>query len=135
MGFKGKRIVIGKLGLDGHDTGMKIVARWLFEAGYEVLYAGLYNSPQRIVQMAIEEAADAIGISSLEFEHLYYANKLLEELRAKSLDDRIKVIFGGVIPQDDVQKLKQLGVNAVFTPGTRKDILIQAINDLFASTF
>ena len=84
-----KRIILGKLGVDGHDTGLKIVSRWLVEAGYEVIYAGLYNSSKRIVQMAIEEGANGIGISSLEFGHLHHAKNLFEELRANNLAGRL----------------------------------------------
>ena len=129
MAFEKKRVIVGKLGLDGHDNGLRIVAKWLVEAGYEVIYTGLYNSPQRIVQTAIEENADAIGISFLGCEHLYYADKLREELRTSDLE-HVKVIMGGVIPPDDVVTLKSLGIDAVFTPGTSKADILDGIKSL-----
>jgi methylmalonyl-CoA mutase C-terminal domain/subunit len=129
LAFEKKRVIVGKLGLDGHDNGLRIVAKWLVEAGYEVIYTGLYNSPQRIVQTAIEENADAIGISFLGCEHLYYADKLTEELRTSDLE-HVKVIMGGVIPPDDVVTLKSLGIDAVFTPGTSKADILDGIKSL-----
>jgi methylmalonyl-CoA mutase C-terminal domain/subunit len=129
MEFKGKKFILGKLGLDAHDNGLRIVAKWLMGAGYEIIYAGLYNSPERIVQMAIEENVDAIGISFLGCEHLFYADKLSEELRTKDLN-HVKIIMGGVIPPDDVTKLKSLGVDLVFTPGTPKDRILKSIEAL-----
>lgn len=130
MVFVGKKFILGKLGLDGHDNGLRIVAKWLVGAGYEVVYVGLYNSPQRIVQTALEENADAIGISFLGCEHLYYAEKLLDELQRNDLD-HVKVILGGVIPPDDVGKLRSMGVNAVFTPGTTKPEILNHIQSLW----
>lgn len=126
-----EKFIVGKLGLDAHDNGLRIVAKWLVGAGYEVVYVGLYNSPQRMVQMAIEENADAIGISFLGCEHLFYTKKLLDELKRNDLD-HVKVVIGGVIPPDDVIKLKTLGVDAVFTPGTRKDEILGHIRSLFS---
>ncbi len=129
MAFEKKRVIVGKLGLDGHDNGLRIVAKWLVDAGYEVIYTGLYNSPQRIVQTAIEENADAIGISFLGCEHLYYADKLIEELRTSDLE-HVKIIMGGVIPPDDVVTLKSLGIDAIFTPGTSKANILDGIKSL-----
>jgi methylmalonyl-CoA mutase C-terminal domain/subunit len=130
MAFKGKRFVVGKLGLDGHDNGLRIVSKWLTDSGYEVIYAGLYNSTKRIVQMALEENAHAIGISFLGGEHLFYADQLMKELQRNEMGD-VKVVLGGVIPPDDVQELKKLGVHAVFTPGTPKQKILDAIDFLF----
>lgn len=129
MKFKGKKLILGKLGLDAHDNGLRIIAKWLVGAGYEVIYAGLYNNPQRIVQMAIEENADAIGLSFLGCGHLFYAYKLSEELKTKDFE-HVKIIMGGVIPPDDVTKLKSLGVDLVFTPGTPKDRILTNIESL-----
>jgi methylmalonyl-CoA mutase C-terminal domain/subunit len=131
MTFKRKRIVVGKIGLDSHDNGLRIVSKWLMDSGYEVIYAGLYNNTQRIVQTAIEENADAIGISFLGGEHLFYANQLIQELQQKDVGD-VKVIIGGVVPPDDVKRLKDLGVHAVFTPGTPKQKILDVIESLFA---
>jgi len=130
MVFEGKKLILGKLGLDGHDNGLRIVAKWLVGAGYEVVYVGLYNTPQRIAQTALEENADAIGISFLGCEHLYYAEKLLDELHRNDLG-HVKVVLGGVIPPDDVGKLRSMGVNAVFTPGTSKDEILKHIQLLW----
>ena len=130
MAFKGKRFVVGKLGLDGHDNGLRIIAKWLMDSGYEVVYAGLYNSTKRIVQTALEEHADAIGISFLGGEHLFYADQLMKELQSNEMGD-VKVVLGGVIPPDDVRKLNGLGVHAVFTPGTPKQMILKTIESLW----
>jgi methylmalonyl-CoA mutase C-terminal domain/subunit len=130
MAFKRKRIIVGKIGLDSHDNGLRIVSKWLTDGGYEVIYAGLYNNTQRIVQMAIEENADAIGISFLGGEHLFYANQLMKELQQKDLG-HVKVIIGGVIPPNDVKGLEAIGVSAVFTPGTQKQRILSVIESLF----
>ena len=130
MPFKGKRIIVGKIGLDAHDNGLRIVSKWLMDSGWEVIYAGLYNSTKRIVKMAMEENADAIGISFLGGEHLFYVNELIKELRQHDMSG-VKVIIGGVIPPDDVMKLKSFGIDAVFTPGTPKQKVLDVIDSLF----
>jgi methylmalonyl-CoA mutase C-terminal domain/subunit len=124
-----KRMILGKLGLDGHDNGLRIVAKWLVNAGYEVIYAGLYNSPQRLVQMAIEENVDAVGISFLGCEHLYYTERLLGELKKGDMG-HVRVILGGVIPPDDARELKTMGIAAVFTPGTPKQEILKTVEAL-----
>lgn len=129
MGLQRKRLILGKLGLDGHDNGLRIVAKWLVNAGYEVIYAGLYNSPKRLVQMAVEENVDGIGISFLGCEHMYYTEKLLSQLKKDEMG-HVKVILGGVIPPDDVRELKTMGVGAVFTPGTPKIEILKAVETL-----
>jgi methylmalonyl-CoA mutase C-terminal domain/subunit len=131
MTFERKRIIMGKIGLDSHDNGLRIVSKWLMDGGYEVIYAGLYNNTQRIVQMAIEENADAIGVSFLGGEHVFYANQLMKELQQRDLG-HVKVILGGVIPPDDVKGLEAIGVSAVFTPGTPKQNILDVIESLFA---
>jgi len=125
-----KRILMGKLGLDAHDNGIVIVAKWLSDAGFEVVYVGLYNFPDNLVEMAIQEDVDLIGCSFLGGEHLYYARKLLDLLKEKQLN-HIKIIVGGVVPPEDVKELKRLGVAKVFTPGTLRDTIIKEIKDLF----
>jgi methylmalonyl-CoA mutase C-terminal domain/subunit len=130
MVFKGKRFIVGKLGLDSHDNGLRIVSHWLKDSGYEVIYLGLYNTSERIVKSAIEENADAIGISFLGGEHLFYADQLMKEIKRNEMND-VKVVLGGVIPPDDVQELKRLGVHAVFTPGTPKQKILETIESLF----
>jgi methylmalonyl-CoA mutase, C-terminal domain len=118
-----KRIIMAKMGLDAHDNGLRIVSKWLADAGYEVIYAGVYNSAERILRMVIEENADAVGVSFLGGEHLHYSQKLLELFKENGLTN-VKLVAGGIIPPRDVLAMKDLGVDAVFTPGTlRKEIL------------
>ena len=128
---KRPRLIIGKMGLDAHDNGLRIVAKWLMDSGYEVIYAGLYNTPERMVQMALEENADGIGISFLGGEHVYYANALVSCLQQRQMR-HVKIIIDGVIPPHDVASLKHLGIDAVFTPGTRKQEIVDRIAALFA---
>jgi len=124
-----KRILIGKIGLDGHDNGMRIVAKWLADAGFEVIYLGLYNTPEGIVRAVLQENADLIGCSFLGGEHLFYCRKLLKLLSQNGLEDK-RLIVGGVVPPDDVKALKTMGVSAIFTPGTMRDVIIQKVNEL-----
>jgi methylmalonyl-CoA mutase C-terminal domain/subunit len=128
-----KRILLGKLGLDAHDNGIVIVAKWLSDAGFEVIYAGLYNTPESLVQTAFHEGVDAIGCSFLGGEHLFYARRLTDLMNEKQIN-KIKLILGGVIPPEDVDELKRLGVACVFTPGTLRDTIIETINNLFKDT-
>ncbi len=126
---KKKRILIGKIGLDGHDNGIRIVSKWLADAGFEVIYLGLYNTPEGMVKAVLQENADLIGCSFLGGEHLFYCRKLLQLLRQNGLEDK-KLIIGGVVPPDDVKALNGLGVSAIFTPGTMRDTIIQKVNEL-----
>ena len=125
-----KRILLGKMGLDAHDNGIVIVAKWLLDAGFEVVYAGLYISPESLVQTAIQEGVDAIGCSFLGGEHLYYTRRLIDLMNERHIDN-MNLILGGVIPPDDVEELKGLGIACIFTPGTMRDTIIDALNDLF----
>ena len=125
-----KRIILAKLGLDGHDNGMRIVATWLRDNGYEVIYLGLYNSVDRVVGAAVEEDVDAIGISFLGGEHLYYSKQLLEKLNTNGLS-HLKIFFGGVIPKADVRELKELGIAEIFTfSDGREKVLTQIDQNL-----
>jgi methylmalonyl-CoA mutase C-terminal domain/subunit len=110
------RVVIAKPGLDGHDRGAKIIARALRDAGMEVIYTGLHQTPEQIVETAVQEDADAVGISILSGAHMTLVPKIVEGLRGNELDD-VLVVVGGTIPRDDVAALKELGVAEVFTPG------------------
>jgi methylmalonyl-CoA mutase C-terminal domain/subunit len=110
------RVVIAKPGLDGHDRGAKIIARALRDAGMEVIYTGLHQTPEQIVETAIQEDADAVGISILSGAHMTLVPKIVELLRAAGADD-VLVVVGGTIPGDDIVELKELGVAEVFTPG------------------
>ena len=123
-----KRILLGKLGLDAHDNGIIIVAKWLADAGFEVVYAGIYHTPESFLQSALQEGVDAMGCSFLGGEHLFYVRRLTELMKTQHMN-RIKLIVGGVIPPEDVDELKRLGVGCVFTPGTMRDTIIEAITD------
>jgi methylmalonyl-CoA mutase C-terminal domain/subunit len=123
---KRQRIIMAKMGLDSHDNGLRIVSKWLADSGYEVIYAGVYNSAERILQMTIEEGADAVGVSFLGGEHLHYAGKLLELFRSRDLGN-VKFFAGGIIPPVDVATLKNMGVDAVFTPGAQRQEILSVI--------
>jgi methylmalonyl-CoA mutase C-terminal domain/subunit len=110
------RIVVAKPGLDGHDRGAKVIARALRDAGHEVIYTGLHQTPEQIVETAIQEDADVIGLSVLSGAHMTLFKKLLGLLAERDAGD-IVVIGGGIIPDDDIPLLKELGVAEVFTPG------------------
>jgi methylmalonyl-CoA mutase, C-terminal domain len=110
------RVVVAKPGLDGHDRGAKIIARTLRDAGMEVIYTGLHQTPEQIVETAIQEDADAVGISILSGAHMTLVPKILEGLKSQGADD-VLVVVGGTIPSDDVAELKRLGVAEVYTPG------------------
>ena len=110
------RVVIAKPGLDGHDRGAKIIARALRDAGMEVIYTGLHQTPEQIVETAIQEDADAVGISILSGAHMTLVPRILDGLKENGVDD-VLVIVGGTIPTDDADELKGQGVAAVFTPG------------------
>jgi methylmalonyl-CoA mutase, C-terminal domain len=110
------RVVIAKVGLDGHDRGAKVIARALRDAGMEVIYTGLHQTPEQIVETAIQEDADAVGISILSGAHMTLVPRIVELLRDRGAGD-VLVLVGGTIPADDVGELKELGVAEVFTPG------------------
>ena len=110
------RVVVAKVGLDGHDRGAKIIARALRDAGMEVIYTGLHQTPEQIVETVIQEDADAVGLSILSGAHMTLVPRVLELLREQGAED-VVVTLGGTIPSDDVKELKDLGVAEVFTPG------------------
>src|SRR5258707_8162972 len=111
------RVIIAKPGLDGHDRGAKVIARALRDAGMEVVYTGLRQTPEQIVTAALQEDADAIGLSILSGAHNYIAPRVMDLLKAKELDD-VLVVIGGIIPDADVPKLKEIGVKGISVPGT-----------------
>jgi methylmalonyl-CoA mutase C-terminal domain/subunit len=117
-------VVIAKPGLDGHDRGAKIIARALRDAGMEVIYTGLHQTPEQIVETAIEEDADAVGISILSGAHMTLVPRILALLREQGAEDLI-VVVGGTIPNDDVVELMQQGVAAVFTPGAPTSEIVE----------
>ena len=108
---------MAKVGLDGHDRGAKIIARALRDAGMEVIYTGLHQTPEQVVETAIQEDADAIGISILSGAHMTLIPRIIELLKENDSED-ILVFCGGTIPKDDIQRLKEMGVGEIFTPGT-----------------
>jgi methylmalonyl-CoA mutase C-terminal domain/subunit len=111
------KVIVAKLGLDGHDRGAKVIARALKDAGMEVVYTGLRQTPEQIVKTAIQEDADVIGVSILSGAHLELIPKVVEIMRKNGLND-VGLVVGGVIPPEDIQKLKSLGVDDVFLPGS-----------------
>jgi methylmalonyl-CoA mutase, C-terminal domain len=110
------RVVVAKPGLDGHDRGAKIIARTLRDAGMEVIYTGLHQTPEQIVETALQEDADAVGISILSGAHMTLVPRILDLLREREAED-VLVVVGGTIPSDDIEELKRLGVAQVYTPG------------------
>jgi len=121
------RVVIAKPGLDGHDRGAKVIARALRDAGMEVIYTGLRQTPEQVVAAALQEDADVIGLSILSGAHNHIAPRLMELLKAKGLDD-VLVLLGGIIPDVDVPRLKEIGVKGIFLPGTAMQEIIDFIN-------
>jgi methylmalonyl-CoA mutase C-terminal domain/subunit len=122
------RILIAKPGLDGHDRGAKVVARALRDAGFEVVYTGLHQTPEQIVNAAIQEDVDAVGLSLLSGAHKYLFPKVVELLRENQSGD-IQVFGGGIIPQEDVRWLQTQGIQAIFTPGTSTEDIIAWVRD------
>lgn len=128
MGVSGPiRVVVAKPGLDGHDRGAKVIARALRDAGMEVIYTGLHQTPEQVVDTAIQEDADAIGLSILSGAHMTLFAKVLELLKDRDAAD-IKVFGGGIIPEADIPPLKELGVAAIFTPGTPTGDVVTWVN-------
>ncbi len=120
------RVVIAKPGLDGHDRGAKVIARALRDAGMEVIYTGLRQTPEQIVDAALQEDADVIGLSILSGAHNHICPRLMELLAAKGLDD-VLVVVGGIIPDADVARLNAVGIGGVFQPGTPMQAISQFI--------
>jgi methylmalonyl-CoA mutase C-terminal domain/subunit len=121
------RVIIAKPGLDGHDRGAKVIARALRDAGMEVIYTGLRQTPQQIAAAALQEDADVVGLSILSGAHNHIAPQLMTLLKQKGLDD-VLVLIGGIIPDVDVPRLKEIGVRGVFLPGTPMQDIIDFIN-------
>jgi len=122
------RIIIGKVSLDGHDRGAKVVARFLRDAGMEVTYLGSFNTPERIVTAALQEDVDAIGLSFLSGEHLTYTPIVASLMRENELDD-VLLIIGGIFPQQDIPRLKELGASEVFIGGSPMASIIEYIEN------
>jgi len=118
------RILVAKPGLDGHDRGAKVVARALADAGYEVVYTGLHQTPDMIAAAAVQEAVDAVGLSIMSGAHMTLCPAVIDLLRAQQVTD-ISVFGGGIIPDDDIPRLKEMGVTAIFTPGSSTQDIVK----------
>jgi len=120
------RVVIAKPGLDGHDRGAKVIARALRDAGMEVIYTGLRQTPEQIVSAALQEDADVIGLSILSGAHMHICPRIMDLLREKGLED-VQVVLGGIIPDQDVPKLNAMGITGIFIPGTPMQQIVDFI--------
>jgi methylmalonyl-CoA mutase C-terminal domain/subunit len=123
----GERILVAKVGLDGHDRGVKVVARILRDAGFEVIYTGLFQTPDTVAAAAVDEDVDAIGLSMLSGAHMTLAPLVVEKVRERGVD--IPVIVGGIVPDQDVDALTAAGVAKIMTPGATADQVAQAVRD------
>ena len=123
------RVLVAKVGLDGHDRGVKIVARALRDAGIEVLYLGIHNTPQEIVSSALQEDVDAIGLSIHSAAHMTLFREVLQLLKKNQARD-IVVFGGGIVPQQDLRGLKKLGVKEIFTPGTALEKIVRFVTEI-----
>ena len=128
MAEKKIRILMAKPGLDGHDRGVKVICRALRDAGFEVIYTGLHQTPQQIVSAAIQEDVDLVGLSSLAGAHMHLFKNVLDLLKAEGADD-IAVIGGGIVPEADVLRLKKIGVREVFTPGSPLETIVTWVHN------
>jgi methylmalonyl-CoA mutase C-terminal domain/subunit len=126
------RVVIAKPGLDGHDRGAKVVARALRDAGMEVVYTGLHQTPEQIVETTIQEDADAVGLSVLSGAHMTLFARVLELLRERGADD-VVVFGGGIIPADDIRELAGIGVTGIFTPGAPTGTIVTWLREQVAA--
>ena len=131
MSRKKIRVLIAKPGLDGHDRGAKVVARALRDAGMEVIYTGIRQTPEMIVQAALQEDVDVIGLSCLSGAHLELFSDVMEGLGKKGMDS-VTVIAGGIIPEDDIPALEKMGIKTIFGPGAKTTDIIEAIKKLVA---
>jgi methylmalonyl-CoA mutase C-terminal domain/subunit len=123
------RVLVSKIGLDGHDRGAKVVARALKEAGFEVIYTGLHKTPKEVADIALEEDVDLIGVSILSGAHNTLIPKLIEELKERKIEDK-PIVVGGIIPDEDFEVLKSWGVKAIFIPGTPLKEIIETVEKL-----
>lgn len=126
------RILVAKVGLDGHDRGVKVVARILRDAGFEVIYTGLFQTPDKVAAAAIDEDVDAIGLSMLSGAHMTLAPLVVDKVRERGLD--IPVVVGGIIPDRDVVKLREMGVAAVIGPGATSDEVVRIVREAIAAS-
>ena len=123
------RVLVAKPGLDGHDRGAKVVARALRDAGMEVIYTGIRQTPEMIVEVALQEDVDVVGLSSLSGAHMELFSEVMERLKQKGMGN-VLVVAGGIIPEDELPSLQQMGIKAVFGPGTRTSEIVDTIQRL-----
>ena len=123
--MSGERILIAKVGLDGHDRGIKVVARILRDAGIEVIYTGLFQTPETVAAAAVDEDVDAIGLSMLSGAHMTLAPLVVSEVRKRGMD--IPVVVGGIVPDHDLESLREAGIAAVFTPGATAEQIVSEL--------
>ena len=126
-----ERVLVAKVGLDGHDRGIKVVARILRDAGYEVIYTGLFQTPQTVAAAAVDEDVDAIGLSMLSGAHMTLAPLVVDEVR--KLGSEIPVVVGGIVPNQDVEPLMEAGIAAVITPGASAEQVVETIRSVLAN--
>ena len=122
------RVLLAKMGLDAHDTGIIVVSSYLRDAGMEVIYGGIYNTPEGILNMVEQENVDLIGLSFLTREHLFNVKRLQDLLENKSV--KIPIVVGGIIPNEDIPKLKEMGIKKVFGPGDVRDEIVNSIREI-----
>lgn len=122
------RILVAKPGLDGHDRGARVIARAFRDAGFEVVYTGLHQTPEQVIAAALQEDVDLIGLSCLSGAHIHLFGRVIELLKENKVDD-VKVIGGGIIPEEDIPRLKKLGIKEVFLPGTSLDKIVGWVRD------
>jgi methylmalonyl-CoA mutase C-terminal domain/subunit len=132
MSEKRLRILVAKPGLDGHDRGAKIIARALRDGGFEVIYTGLHQTPEMIAEAAVQEDADAVGLSVLSGAHMTLFPEVMRLLKERGAGE-VAVFGGGIIPDDDAEKLKQLGVRQIFTPGASTEDIVKWVRDNVAA--
>ncbi|HNV06529.1 MAG TPA: cobalamin B12-binding domain-containing protein [Petrotogaceae bacterium] len=126
------RVVVGKPGLDGHDRGSKVVARALRDAGMEVIYTGIRQTPEEIVNTVLQEDADILGLSILSGAHMKLCQKIIKLMKEKEIN--VPIFLGGIIPADDIPELKKMGVNEVFGPGTSFEDIIKRVKEIVLGT-
>ncbi len=127
------KVLVAKPGLDGHDRGAKVVARALRDAGMEVIYTGIRQTPEMIVESALQEDVDVVGLSCLSGAHMELFSDVMENLRQKGMDT-VLVVAGGIIPEDDIPALEKIGVKAIFGPGIHTSEIVESIKKLVADT-
>ena len=128
----GERVLVAKVGLDGHDRGIKVVARILRDAGFKVIYTGLFQTPDKVAAAAIDEDVDVVGLSMLSGAHMTLAPKVVEKMRERGVD--VPVVVGGIIPDQDAEKLKALGIAGVLSPGSTADQVVDLMRAVIASS-